>query len=318
VRWAVLGGVALVCSCSLLTNLDVLGAGDAGDGAPDVLADIVATDVDAGMRCDKDAAFGAPTPVTELEDQNGGGGEFGARLTADELDVFYSHIQSGGAVIRTYSAHRASRTDPFGAPSEVLAVRGTGIVDAFPSVDGAGLVYFVQSDSDGSTGFGVFSASRGVRTAQFGALQLVAALETPVFEGNPYVAPDGAELFFVRGDAGSVGPTLIFSAAFNGSSYANDTPVQGVNAPGYRNRTPVITSDRLTMYFASDRKDGGDDDIWRAARTSPSTVFGSATLVSELATSGDDVPSWISPDECVMYLARKTMNMQHVYRAVRP
>jgi hypothetical protein len=304
-----------VCSCSLLTNLGDLssdggGVVDGGDASTDV-----AIDVDAGARCNVASPFGAATPVAELQDPSSAG-EIAARLTSDELDVFYTHIAT--TELRTYSAHRADRNAPFGTPTVVLAVRGTGTTDAYPTVDGAGLTYYVQSDSTGSSAFDIFTASRPTRTASFGGLQLVAAIETPTFDGQPSVASDGtSELFYVHGDAGSGGHLDIWSASFSGGSFSNGKPTSGgVNSPTITNRIPVISPDRLVLYFASNRNDAGED-VWRATRPSPSTAFGSATIVQELSTSTDEQPSWISDDGCVMYLTRKVTGTQRIHRAVR-
>jgi hypothetical protein len=310
----VIGAAAVVCSCSLLTSLDDLRDASSGDtGADDVI------DVDASARCSKASLFGTPEFVPELHEQ--GGGEFAARLTGDEQDVFYTHIPTDGGPLRTYTAHRDSPTATFGAPLP-LNVQGNGSNDSYPTVDRDGVVYYVQSDSTGSAGFGIFTASRGQRTAPFGSLQLVAALETPTFDGHPYVAPDDGELFFDRSPDGSAGPFTVMSAGITNGSFYDAAPVQGsVNDAMLTARTPVITADRLTLYFASNRSlDGGPTGlnvIWRASRSSPTTVFGSATMVQEIVSTDNIVPTWISEDECVIYFQRNIGSVSRIMRAQR-
>jgi Tol biopolymer transport system component len=63
--------------------------------------------------------------------------------------------------------------------------------------------------------------------------------------------------------------------------------------------SPAISSDELTIYFASSRS--GNNDIWRANRASTAQPFDTPTHVDELASPSQDFPSSISPDGCRIY-----------------
>jgi hypothetical protein len=65
-----------------------------------------------------------------------------------------------------------------------------------------------------------------------------------------------------------------------------------------------VSPDQLTIYWASDRTDGGakgDFDIWMATRPNSTASFGGAKNVSELNTDGAELPNWVSPDGCRLY-----------------
>jgi len=75
-----------------------------------------------------------------------------------------------------------------------------------------------------------------------------------------------------------------------------------VNGPN-NDKNAVLTSDDLAMYFASDRPGGdGGYDVYIATRASTSDDFGTPTPVTELNTSGDELPVWISSNGCLIVL----------------
>ena len=69
--------------------------------------------------------------------------------------------------------------------------------------------------------------------------------------------------------------------------------------------SPVASLNQLTLYFTSNRSGGaGNLDVWTATRGSMSQAFGAAVNVGELATSENELPNWLSDDECRLYLNR--------------
>jgi hypothetical protein len=319
-------GAGLVEACSLLTDLGGLSdasctgtaCAEAGsDAGLDGDAATTADASDAGPRCDKSKPFGIPALVSELRDQTNGTGEIAARLTSDELTVFFTHVASNGD-LRIYEATRSTPTATFSPPQEVTSLHGSGTIDAYATPVGDGLTMYLQSQVDGGSNFGIFQASRPNSTASFSTPQLVGTLDTLGYDGQPYVAPDGvSDLYFARGDAGSGGPLDIYVAKWTGSQFDNAVPVAGAVNTATAQDAPVITSDGLTLYFASNR--AGTNDVYVATRTARTLPFGAATAVTELDDStASDVPNWISPDECVIYMnSDRSTSGLHIYRAVR-
>ena len=85
--------------------------------------------------------------------------------------------------------------------------------------------------------------------------------------------------------------------------------------------TPVLSFDMLTMYFDSTRTDNGGDvhgDIWAAHRASLNAPFGEVSRVAELndAKSGE-FPTWLSPDNCRLYLSSDRSGVIQSYVATR-
>ena len=321
---ALFGGV-LTVSCSVLTNFDALqcaggACGDAGapgeasTDAPADSGDSGSFDADAGSsgRCDKTKAFGAPQVVTELDQS--ASTEFGARLTADELTVFFTVADQSG--IRIFSATRTTTSASFGTATFVSTLSGTGS-NSYPSLTGDGLAIFLESDRVADAGFELFEAVRATNSGPFGSLAQIPLLESPTFDGEPYVAPDGKTLYFVRG-ATSAGPFNIFQSAWSGAQFGQPAML-GVVDTGQS--APVITADGLTLYYASDRAGGsGGPDVWKATRKDvASLTFNAPVHVPELDTASTDQPTWISADECVIYL-QSTRNAAElkIYRAIRP
>lgn len=323
---ALFGGV-LTVSCSVLTNFDALkcdggACGDAGapgeasTDAPADSGDSGSFDADAGSsaRCDKTKTFGTPQVVTELDQS--ASTEFGARLTADELTVFFTVTDSFG--IRIFSATRATSSATFGIATFASTLSATGS-NSYPSLTGDGLAIFLESDRVADAGFDLFEAVRVTSSGPFGALAQIPSLDTPTFDGQPYVAPDGKTLYFVHG-ATSAGPFNIYASAWTGAQFGGPV-VMGVVEASTSQSAPVITADGMTLYYASDRAGGsGGIDVWKATRkVAGSPVFNAPVHVPELDTASTDQPTWISADECVIYL-QSTRNAAElkIYRAIRP
>jgi hypothetical protein len=321
---ALFGGV-LTVSCSVLTNFDALqcvggacdDAGPSGEASVDAPTDAGSFDADAGDasgRCDKAKPFAAPQLVTELDQS--AATEFGARLTADELTVFFTVADFSG--IRIFSATRATTSVPFGTATFASTLSATGS-NSYPSITEDGLAMFLESDRVADAGFDLFEAVRASKVGPFGAPAQIPSLDTPTFDGEPYVAPDGKTLYFVHG-ATSAGPFNIYASAWTGAQFGAPV-VMGVVEANTSQSAPVITADGLTLYYASDRAGGsGGIDVWKATRKvvgGPS--FNAPVHVPELDTASTDAPTWISADECVIYL-QTTRNAAElkIYRAVRP
>jgi hypothetical protein len=57
-----------------------------------------------------------------------------------------------------------------------------------------------------------------------------------------------------------------------------------------------------TVYLGSNRPGSFGYDIWRSQRSRVADRFPSPTLVTELQATGNQYPTWLSPDNCRLYI----------------
>ncbi len=264
--------------------------GGGGGDAPD--------DVDAAPpRCDPGSPFAAPQPVAGL---SGLADEGTVTFSADERTVFFEGRFNGGDW-DLYTATRPSLDDAFGAPVALDALN-SNVDDFDPSLDADGLtLVFASTRTDGYTT--MFGSTRVTVTSAFGAPTELSinSDRIGVHDGQPFVAHDGAVWFASNRSTADTGFD-IYRAASNGSGLAAPVEVAGVGSAADE-WEPVISADGLTLYLASTRAGGeGDYDVWAAHRASTSQDFPAPSLVAGVNTEASDFPSWISPDDCRLYL----------------
>jgi Tol biopolymer transport system component len=226
-----------------------------------------------------------------------GSGSANARLTPDELAVFFVSDRAGNSDI--YTATRTSRSSPFGTPQPLTAVNSSAN-DNCPSVTSDLLTFFDESYRSGPA-VGVFVASRSDTFSQFSTPSLVAAVNSGSGDGQPQVLADGSALYFVSFRSG--GGDIYRAPILTGGQVAAPAIVPVINSSG-ADYSPVPSADELAIYFTSNRSDApskGGYDIWMAKRASRSANFDPPVNVQELNTSGDDGADWISPDKCRLY-----------------
>jgi hypothetical protein len=303
------GALLLACAaCNLDSRL-------APDAAIDAAVDAA---VDAPPpRCDRAKPFGAPTLVAELTVPPPND-SFGARLSADELTVVFSRNISIPEAIGVMVATRPNPTAPFGTPIEIAEVN-TSTDDSNPMVDSSGLHIYLDSTRAPAAvgGLDIYVATRSTPTGTFGTPQGVLAVDTTEDETEPYVVNGGSAMFFARKSAGF---TDIYESRGGPSSFATPAAHNELNLAPFNDDHPVLSEDGLTIYFASDRTNMGQmRDIYRSTRTSATAAFGSPTMVSGLTTAAEDVPTWVSNDDCVLLFSTQRMPAgQGIFQARRP
>jgi hypothetical protein len=224
-----------------------------------------------------------------------------ARLTADELTIFFWSDRSTAGQI--FSATRTSRTSPFGTPQQETALSSSG--GAFPSVTGDGLTVYFESNLLGTGQIFVSS-----RTGPGGQFSTPTPVTIPTFmsdDGKSYVLPDESAIYFVSYRTGPGAGDIYRSARVAGSQFGTPVLVPTVNGTS-SDYDPVATADELTIYFASDRGDPtaqGNFDIWMSKRASLNASFDPPVDLREVNSSAIEEPSWISPDNCRLYLYRQ-------------
>jgi hypothetical protein len=89
---------------------------------------------------------------------------------------------------------------------------------------------------------------------------------------------------------------------------------------GASDQHPAVSADDLWVFFASDRAGGmGGLDIWMATRTSTSVAFNAPVDLGGVNSAGKEIPDWISPDTCRLYLhSDQSGGAEHIFVATRP
>ena len=280
-------------------------AGDGGTDAPLVDA----------LGCDVLKPFGTPAPIAELT--HGGFNQESPRLTHDERTIYYWSGEINGTD-DVLTASRASLGDPFG-PLAQIGIDTTTNDELDPSVTGDDLTIYYVTDTSGTRE--IWSATRGTTTDTFSNGAPVANVNTSAQEVTPFITPDNLSLFFAAGPfnmwslAVATRPTKTDPFTIDSSSVA------ALNVAGFQQRAPVLTLDRLKLYFASDQPPAksGTVDIWVATRNSRSMPFGSPEIVLELGSTFIQHPGWISDDGCRLYLDRDDgTGKLHMFVATKP
>lgn len=251
-------------------------------------------DAAAAPRCAATSPWSTPIRVAEL---NSPMQDASARFADGERLLVLSSARPGGpGLVDVFEARRSTELDPFPAPT--LLPFSSVDDDYTPTTTGDGLTLVVQRGS--STSASLALTRRAATGATFAPLAPLEALGVGTAQQEPWLTPDGSGLYF----AALVGGNLLdlFYAPASGDSFGPAVAVAGL-ATSAEDRTPVVSADERTIYFASDRAGvPGVRSIWVATRDAPGADFGAPSLVPELSSNSDDYPTWLSADECRIYL----------------
>ncbi|HEY5945226.1 MAG TPA: hypothetical protein VIV40_07040 [Kofleriaceae bacterium] len=281
------------CKASISEGMgDASGAGDGAsiDAARDAAAPL--------------GPWSAPTPVaiTPVGDDD-------PTATGDLLELFFN--RSGNIYVTT----RATTADPWSTPATVDELN-SGNTETTPEVSYDGLtMYFASSRTGTIGGNDIWISTRPTRTSAWTTPVRVAELCSASDEGAvTLVDPLHAMLDSDRG-----GATLLdlYSAQRATPSAAWTAPVLVAELnSGQSEGNPMVASDKLSVYFDSDRS--GDGELYVATRTSANAVFGAPAIITELSspTSKDSDP-WISPDGRTMFFTSDRDGTTRLWQTTR-
>lgn len=252
----------------------------------------------AASPCDLDKPFGALELVPGVN--AGTEDDRLPYLSPDELTMYFTSARpttdGGAATLAIWRATRAVNGGPFGGLTPVAEVNALSEVSGPAiSADGASLV-FEYLDVD-HTDLYVSTKSSGVWSAP---AKLGNGINTPDGEGFAYLVGD--ELWFSRGYSAQL-PDM-WRAPKSGSTWGPPVRVDELSAKGAI--APVLTPDGRRIYFGS--FDVDNYDVWTASRASSTGAFGVPSTVAELKTDGTEIPRWVSPDGCRLYVSQLRRN----------
>jgi hypothetical protein len=262
-----------------------------------------APDADGPTRCDPKSRFGTPVPIPELATT--GFAEVGPRLSPDELTVYFYGITATSTDI--YVAHRNAVTEPFDTPKLNTALSSSE-PDYDVSVSSNGLTLFLASIRAPSQNVRLFVTTRMSKLAEFDPPQLAATVNAPDpldGDGQPFLTADSKELWFGSNRAGGVGGGDVWRAVATANGFLAPMNVRELNS-NVEDGEPVLSADRLTVYFYSARpgpRSDGKLHIWRSQRAILGDGFPPPAYAAELNSDFDETPGWLSLDDCRLYLS---------------
>lgn len=254
---------------------------------------------DGEARCDPLAPFDPPQLLAGLDRALT---PADPSLTPDELTLFLTQTSPGGDR-DLYMATRDDPSESFDAPV-ALASLNSADNDAAASISADGLTVMFHSRRIVGEGQHLYVATRPSMLAPFGAPALIGGAASPTAGSDDmqaFLTSDGQELWFASNRQGNLD---IYRASRSSTGFADPVEVTVLGSPSPEQHV-MLSDDRLTIYFASNR-DGfgsrGGFDVYRSHRASVNNGFPPPTIVDELSSSRSDNPRWLSPDNCRMYL----------------
>jgi hypothetical protein len=141
---------------------------------------------------------------------------------------------------------------------------------------------------------------------------------------RPSVSPDGLELFLSYGGAGQSNPANLYHTV-RGSvddSFPPPTLLENVNTVDYYEVQPLVSADRLTLYFVTNRHTGWSSlgEIASATRASLDASFnGVAKELFVNNSAYQECPGYISPDGLRIYYTAGNLSVNRTpWMATRP
>jgi hypothetical protein len=316
------GGATGIADAGAETGGDATAASDA---AVDTRVDTGASDARASdgpgadvrtAACNPTAAFGAPTLVAGL---NSTSREDGLSLTSDRLIAFFSSFRGGtGTVDHIYTAARSAPDQTFGTPAPVTSIMGSATANDFaPRISPDGLRLYFSSTRSGARH--IFLATRGTLLTDFVTPAQVAVVNSAAEEFDEHLTGDEQTMVFASTRAGGLGVADLYVSQRTAGGFGAPALITEVSSAA-SDFLPVLSDDRLTIYFGSDRANAaakGGSEIWIARRTTPTGIFAAPQLVADLNSPLDDYPVWISPDACTVYFASGPTTATDLFQATR-
>jgi Tol biopolymer transport system component len=186
----------------------------------------------------------------------------------------------------------------WGTPTNLTELNSEAL-DGAPKLSPDGLtVYFVSDRTGGAGLWDIWYAERASTSDPWGTPQNVTELNTEGYDMHPYASPDGLTLYFASDRSGTVGTWDLWYSTRASAADPWGSPVNIAEAnSSFVEYGPNLSSNGLTLYFASDRDGGvGLLDLWYVTRATTSDPWGAPTNLSELSSSERDWDPDVSAD----------------------
>ncbi|HUS30433.1 MAG TPA: hypothetical protein VMZ53_18115 [Kofleriaceae bacterium] len=302
------GWLLLLCACGSV-------ASEKQDAAPAVDSKVIDAAPDTtGPRCDPTKAFANLAPLANV---NSASSELWGRMSADELTLYFGSNRAGGAGgYDIYTATRSSTTADFGSPTQVASLATAGDDRSpMPTANGLGM-YFSRSPAGQPTVTDFYLATRTSTSTDFTQSALVPELNSGSEETELYLTEGENVMYFVSTRTPSQSYDIWRATKQTNGVWGQleiVTAASGASIEGF----PIGSEDGKALYFGSNRTGGS---LWQVTRPTAGGSFGAASVVTELETSDDEAPGWLSKDGCVIVFHRNGtgLGQYDLWMAKRP
>jgi hypothetical protein len=305
----------LLRSSAALLVVQLSGCGRIGFAQQGLTSDGPATDgldgvpLDGPAPCDRTADFGPPVLLAGVSSDTSS--EATMRLLPDELTGYLWTTRTGN--IDLAKVTRAQRGDTFTyQPFDELNTDDPEFEPTISSDDA--VLVFRSNRPGGAGGSDLYLADRALPGGPLVLRRQITELSSASADLQPFLTD--AELLFISDRSGA---DRMYRSRRIADSFAAATEITELAVAGASDSDPVMTADGKTIYFGSTRPGGiGGIDIWSASRLNDLAPFAAATLVANVNSVMTDAPSWISLDQCRLYMSSSRGGTADVYVATRP
>lgn len=148
----------------------------------------------------------------------------------------------------------------------------------------------------------------------FGAPTPVQGVASMTEDASMRLSPDERTAYFFSARSGK---KLLYSATRSSPTAPFEHVSVLANVNGADQYNPAITSDGLTLFFATYRAGGpGDNDIYQARRSATTADFTDILLAPNLNTDASEVQPYVTRDGTAIYFVRRLPAGQTVMRAI--
>lgn len=305
-----LGLGAALAACANLDGLTgATGAGvDAGgeprDGATESAPPDATADAARGTSCRWDAPFSTPRLI--LTTLAGDDGVAQPQLSPDELVMYFQVRQGSNSDF--YRTSRTSREGEFGPRVAITELNDSTANDTNIALRADGLLsVFTSNRADASVPPELYVSRRTGVAQPFEPPSAITTLGPTPEKSSGFITKDGAELWFsvINGTARETYLSPITPAGFG----------QATPRPDVAGWFPVLSDDKLTIYYALGQS-SIDNAVRVAHRAGPLDAFPISSLVNEINAGGES-PSWLSPDQCRLYITSRRNVRPEIFVAER-
>ncbi len=188
---------------------------------------------------------------------NGAGWDKAASISADGLELYFHSSRPGGyGACDLYVTRRATRTSPWGPPTNLGPKVSRSSDDAIPTVSPDGLELYFMSNHPasgyGSPGlFDLYVTKRANANDPWGdPVNLGPAVNSPAYDGIAVLSPDGLLMFFASTRPGGFGDFDIYMARRASRSAPWQPAVNlGPIVNGLTGDTPIASADGSALYI---------------------------------------------------------------------